>query len=116
MAKQWDKDTKMKIINESYNLGIKTICKKYNLSPTTIKRWRSELRKLGEEALIWGLGRQAKMQTKRKYNFELLKPQFSEKEIGTMSIASLQKLAKSYLLLAEYTSKLEKKKYNKQKN
>ncbi|WP_158500624.1 hypothetical protein [Spiroplasma litorale] len=56
MAKQWTKNEKLNIINESKKIGILNAALKFDISTSTIKRWKSEVKVKGESALEWGSG------------------------------------------------------------
>jgi len=67
MAKQWSKTEKIKILefNESHS-ALKT-CQKFNINLSTLKRWKREIRKLGEASLEWGNGSNSKSYQKKAF-------------------------------------------------
>lgn len=66
MAKQWTKDQKLLIIEYNKNHTSISTCTKFNISHSTLKRWKQELKSLGVESLEWGSGISAKASTKKR--------------------------------------------------
>ncbi|PPE05801.1 hypothetical protein [Williamsoniiplasma lucivorax] len=60
MAKQWTKEEKIKILSELSSSNASTIAKKYNISRDSILRWNRQVKKIGYDSLVWGLGEASK--------------------------------------------------------
>ncbi|WP_156007224.1 transposase [Spiroplasma tabanidicola] len=65
MAKQWSKNEKINIIEESKKIGITNAALKYDVSTSTVKRWKAEFKTKGEGVLEWGNGIQTKRSIKK---------------------------------------------------
>lgn len=51
MAKQWSKTEKIQILEYNKNNSAINTCQKFNINMLTLKRWKRELIKLGENSL-----------------------------------------------------------------
>lgn len=67
MAKKWSKTEKIKIIEFNENHSALKTCQKFNINLSTLKRWKREIRKLGEESLEWGNGSNSKNYQKKRF-------------------------------------------------
>ncbi|QBQ07583.1 IS3 family transposase [Spiroplasma gladiatoris] len=106
MAKQWSKHEKINIVNEAKEAGIINTAVKFNLSTSTIKRWKHEIRTKGEGALEWGNGVQAKSNIKKFKSHDWL-----FKDPDDMSLEELREALKLECALKKHLAKTVKEKY-----
>ncbi len=108
MAKQWTKEEKLKIINESKDVNIKEIAFKYDINVSTLSRWKREFYQYGSDTLEWGKGSQSKSDIKKRFKSAPFKANYREEDIKNMNRSELEEIAKFNLLLQKF--KLSNKK------
>ncbi|AKX34303.1 transposase [Spiroplasma litorale] len=106
MAKQWTKNEKLNIIKESKKIGILNAALKFDISTSTIKRWKSEVKVKGEGALEWGSGTQSKGNIKKFKSHDWI-----FKEPDDMSVEELREALKLERALKKHLAKTTKEKY-----
>ncbi len=65
MAKQWNKDEEIEILEFSKQNGVRSSAEKYNVAKSTIQRWRAEAEE-NVDNLEWGRGLQTIQHSKRR--------------------------------------------------
>ncbi|QBQ07361.1 IS3 family transposase [Spiroplasma gladiatoris] len=106
MAKQWSKNEKINIIEESKKIRITDAALKYDVSTSTVKRWKAELKTKGEGSLEWG----NKIQIKR--NIKKFKSHnWIFKDLDNMTTEELREALKLERALKKHLAKTTKENY-----
>lgn len=106
MAKQWNKDEKIEILEFSKQNGVRSSAEKYNVAKSTIQRWRAEAEE-NVDNLEWGRGLQTIHHSKRRMKASKVMTD----DVTKMSRFELEEIAKLHLALKKYEAKTIKDKF-----